>query len=320
MAGEAKRQSNAFTLVELLVVIAIIAVLIAILLPVLQRARRKAVVLASPIVYHSFQDNALRVCDPRGNYNIEVTPSYGWFHARRPGNPTWSSSGRTIGFEVNNWPAGPGNLPQYMCILDPMSGIITQHLEINPSPRTYFEGWWDDSHFIENSGGRLYIRNAESGAVLYTFLGGGAIGPYYLIPPGLPGRWVSATNNEAAVRFVRRDFTWGRNIWVSHGSMHADSEDYPMDVDWLGEWIAWTVSDGNNHKTAIKRLSDPCSMDPSYINFIGYFAQWTEDGNLLFLTGDGMAVLDKSGNTVRSWSVPHGTHSGWASWRHYGHR
>src|SRR5437660_957027 len=88
----------AFTLVELLVVIAIIAVLISILLPVLQKARRKAVVLASPIVYESPKDNTLRLCDPRGNYNMEVTPSYGWFHARRPGIPMWSPSGQKIGF------------------------------------------------------------------------------------------------------------------------------------------------------------------------------------------------------------------------------
>src|ERR1051325_1903195 len=119
-----KPRLRAFTLVELLVVIAIIAVLIAILLPVLQKVRRKAVVLNSPIVYHSFQDNTLRICDPRGNYNVELTPSFGWFHARRPGNPTWSSSGRMIGFEDNNWPLGNQKLPQFMCILDPMSGII----------------------------------------------------------------------------------------------------------------------------------------------------------------------------------------------------
>jgi len=101
--------------------------------------------------------------------------------------------------------------------------------------------------------------------------------------------------------------------------MRADGEDYPIDVDWLGEWIAWTVSDGNNSKTALKHLADPASVQPNFIKFDGTFVQWTEDGNLLFATGSGMAVLDKSGHVVRSWSVPYGT-GVWASWRHYGHR
>src|SRR5947207_13441044 len=97
MTDGAERRSRAFTLVELLVVIAIIAILIAILLPVLQKVRRRAVVLASPIAYESPMDNTLRTCDPRGNYNVEVTPFYGPFKDRRPGIPMWSPSGQKIG-------------------------------------------------------------------------------------------------------------------------------------------------------------------------------------------------------------------------------
>jgi prepilin-type N-terminal cleavage/methylation domain-containing protein len=322
MPSASKPRSRAFTLVELLVVIAIIAILISILLPVLLKARRKAVVLASPIVYHSFRDNALRVCDPRGNYNMEVTPAYGGFHDRRPDNPQWSPSGQKIGFEVNNW-SGPLSVPQYMSVLNPMSGRISNHLQTSPSPRNYFLGWWDDGHIMEGTGNnRVYIRNAESGAVLRIIPDGTLriSGPLYTVPPGLSGRWIGVTGTEHAVKFVRTDFGYGKTVWISHGSMHADGEDYPVDVDWLGEWVAWTVTNGSSHKTAIKRVADPSSMEPTYITFSGYFAQWTEDGNMLFLTGNGMAVLDKSGRTVRSWSVPYGTTSGWASWRKYGHR
>jgi hypothetical protein len=306
-------------------VIAIIAMLISILLPVLLKARRKAIVLASPIVYHCYQDNSLHVCDPKGNYDTNVTPSYGWFHARRPGNPTWSSSGRMIGYEVSNWPLGNPAMPQYMCILDPMSGIIRQHLQINPNPRTYFEGWWDDGHFIENSRGDLHIRNAETGAILKTVPQGShrTSGPYYLVPPGLSGRWIVANQigaREHIVKFIRRDFSDGKTVWLSSNeAMYPDGEDYPIDVDWLGEWIAWTMTNGSNHKTAIKRVADPSSMPPSYITFSGYFAQWTEDGNMLFSTGSGWAVLDKYGNMVRSFPAPNGS-SSWASWRKYGHR
>ena len=186
MAGAAKRQSNAFTLVELLVVIAIIAVLIAILLPVLLKARRKAVVLASPIVYHAWSGNMLRIADPRGSFDMEVTPAYGSPGDRRPGRPQWSPSGQKIGFELNNW-SGTG--PQFMGILDPMSGTITKHGETNPRPRTYFRGWWDDNAFIEgNGGGTVYIRDASTGAILRTAADGSIVsGPLYMVPPGSHG-------------------------------------------------------------------------------------------------------------------------------------
>jgi hypothetical protein len=84
--------------------------------------------------------------------------------------------------------------------------------------------------------------------------------------------------------------------------------------------VAWSATDGRSHKTGIKNVSDPPSVPPSYITAPGAFAQWTDDGNLLFSNSAVMTIVDKNGDTIRSFSLPFGGEAGVASMRRYWHR
>jgi len=314
---------RAFTLVELLVVIAIIAVLMAILLPVLQKVRRRVIVLACPIVYQGFEDNALHLTDPNGNYDILLTPSYGWFHAYRPGNIMWSPNGLRIGYELNNWFGGNADKPA-MAILDPSSGNVIKHkpMPLGLGARNYFYGWVDSNTFIESTNDAIYYRDADTGDVRQIIKRDHPLaqGRVHTLPPGSPGHFIGGY--RGGIRFVRKDFTWGKTLWAppEGSNLHADVEDYGIDVDPFGQWVAWTMTDGSSASIAFKRITDASWVQPTLLQVRGSFACWTDDGKLLCVADGGLIIIDKSGNVVRRIATPVHTVNGEVSFRRYGHQ
>src|SRR5262245_6304983 len=120
-------RARAFTLVELLVVIAIIAILIALLSALLIKARRKAIIMASPIVYYTSNDNALHMTDPTLSWDTMIFRESADPMDRRAGGVMWSPSGQKIGFEVSNI---EGHGPQYICVYNPMAGALLKHKQM----------------------------------------------------------------------------------------------------------------------------------------------------------------------------------------------
>jgi len=314
---------RAFTLVELLVVIAIIAVLMAILLPVLQKVRRRVIVLACPIVYLGFDDNALHLTDPNGYYDILLTPSYGWFHAYRPGHIMWSPNGLRIGYELNNWPCGPGGVPA-MAILDPSSGNVIKHkpMPLGLGARNYFWGWVDSNTFIEYSSDAIYYRDADTGDVRRIIKNDHRLanGPVHTLPPGSPGHFIGG--GGGSIRFIRKDFTWGKTLWAppEGSNWHADVGDYGIDVDPFGQWVAWTMTDGSYPRIAFKRITDASWVQPTLLQVHAPSPRWTDDGKLLCVAYGGLIIIDKSGNVVRRIATPSWTIPGEVSFRRYGHQ
>src|SRR5438128_3225327 len=162
MQDASKPRSSAFTLVELLVVIAIVAVLISILLPVILKVRRRALVLVCPVAFVDRSDGSLHLTDLKFSNNFSVSP--GFIQPEHIGPPMWSPSGQWIGFEVST-----GDAFRYdsIYIVNPSTGLTYRHsTKAYSSAGALFGGWINDDQWIEYDYTEIYIRDAKTGRTI----------------------------------------------------------------------------------------------------------------------------------------------------------
>lgn len=190
---------------------------------------------------------------------------------------------------------------------------------------------YDEDHIVHYIGDHqtCVIREAGSGRVVDTVQTSLCGYPLYPCPRGLPGKWVTMLDG-GVIRYVKADLSLGKVVYAGPypgGQRLPDAGYYPIKVDPMGEWIAWNASDGSRVGAALKETRAPSSTPPTFVfvndnlhdNSGAIFAEWTDDGNMLFCVEGGLAVAKKDGTELRRFATDDRPNLGQVSWRRYWH-